>query len=84
MTARCVFCEFFAGRSRDRTAALFRSNRGYCNAEGHTGGMWNVLQNITGERACERYSPVSDDMRRARERALIHYGLKKEETHDRD
>lgn len=84
MTARCVFCNHFAGRTRDRSAALFRTNRGYCDAVGHPGGRWNVIQDITGAHDCERYSPVSDDMRRARERALIHYGLKKEETHDRD
>ena len=78
----CAFCANFAGRSRDRDATLFRSNRGYCDAAGHPGGRWNVLQDITGECNCERFCPVLDDMKRARERALIHYGLRnKEEAH---
>lgn len=75
----CALCEKFSGRARDKSAALFRSNRGYCDAVGHPGGRWNVIQGITRERSCARFRPVDGHALEQRVRALIHYGLIKNE-----
>ena len=45
-TIRCIDCAYLAGS--DRTPRwLFAEEKGYCDAVGHKGGRWNVLQAIT-------------------------------------
>lgn len=73
---RCIDCENFAGRQRDKTAALFRSGRGYCNDKRHPGGVWNVVQHIDRERDCPLYKPADKAICDMRRQALRHYEAK--------
>lgn len=62
----CLTCRFFAGRSRDRFAVLFRQRKGYCDNPGHHGGVWNVIQDV--ERGCALFEAAPrtvQDQRRA-------------------
>ncbi len=66
----CIECAKFAGRDRDRTAFLFRTNRGYCNDDRHPGGIWNVVQSITSEKDCPYFEAAPAEVVEARRRAL--------------
>lgn len=62
----CLTCRFFAGRSRDRFAVLFRQRKGYCDNPAHPWGVWNVVQNIADGCGLHEAAPKTvQDQRRA-------------------
>lgn len=56
----CLTCRFFAGRSRDRFAALFRQRKGYCDNPAHPWGVWNVVQSIDKPQRCALFEAAPE------------------------
>ena len=73
----CVECRHFAGMRRDHRAFLFKSGRGYCDHPRHPGGIWNVIQSVTYPRECPLFEEADEHIKEMRQKALIHYGVKK-------
>ena len=73
----CIECRHFAGIRRDHRAFLFKSGRGYCDHPKHPGGIWNVIQSVTHPKDCSLFEEADDHVKEMRQKALIHYGVKK-------
>lgn len=72
---RCVECKFFAGRSRDKHAVLFRQKKGYCDNVDHAWGIWNVVQDIT-KGHCDLFEDASETVKEQRKFALSKIGIR--------
>lgn len=62
MNRACLDCAWFAGRSRDRQATLFKIGKGYCDHIHHPGGVWNVVQSIVRPNQCERFEAAPENI----------------------
>lgn len=56
----CLDCAWFAGRTRDRQATLFKVGKGYCDHIHHPGGVWNVVQSIDKPQRCALFEAAPE------------------------
>lgn len=66
--SRCIECELLAGSERV-PKWLFAQQKGFCNAPGHSGGRWNVIQDIE-QCHCDKFKQAPQDKINQRRKAV--------------